>query len=322
MSPRTTTTRSIRHRALLALTAAVALLAAPITHLDATAEELEPGGTFLDDDGNVHEGAIEAIAAEGVTRGCGGDSYCPSGLVTRGEMAAFLVRALNLPNASQERFTDDDGHIFEANIDALAEAGITQGCNPPENDRFCPDDTVTRGQMAAFLSRAGALTSDTDHFSDDDGHLFESAINAIAEDGVTKGCNPPQNTSFCPDDTTRRDQMASFMSRFLDLAPIFPPEREGSEMSVRESIRAWFPEMEAGAVRVADCESSLNPRAVNHSGGYHGLFQIGEHYHRDAFERVTGQSWSDGIYTAYYNAQYARHLYDQSNSWRAWTCKP
>ena len=37
----------------------------------------------------------------------------------------------------------------------LANAGVTRGCNPPRNDRFCPDDYVTRGQMAAFLVRAG-----------------------------------------------------------------------------------------------------------------------------------------------------------------------
>jgi hypothetical protein len=36
----------------------------------------------------------------------------------------------------------------------LAEAGITKGCNPPGNDRLCPDDPVTRGQMAAVLTRA------------------------------------------------------------------------------------------------------------------------------------------------------------------------
>jgi hypothetical protein len=39
-------------------------------------------------------------------------------------------------------------------IESLAAAGITQGCNPPLNDRFCPDKSVTRGQMAAFLARA------------------------------------------------------------------------------------------------------------------------------------------------------------------------
>jgi hypothetical protein len=70
-------------------------------------------------------------------------------------MAAFLVRALGLPAwAGADRFVDDDVSEFEADVEALAAAGITVGCNPPANDRFCPDAGVTRGQMAAFLHRA------------------------------------------------------------------------------------------------------------------------------------------------------------------------
>ena len=70
-------------------------------------------------------------------------------------MAAFLVRALDLTDdGGGDLFTDDDGATFEHDIDKLAYAGITKGCNPPANDRYCPDDYVTRGQMAAFLSRA------------------------------------------------------------------------------------------------------------------------------------------------------------------------
>jgi hypothetical protein len=44
--------------------------------------------------------------------------------------------------------------VFEGAIERLAQAGITLGCNPPANDRFCPDDSVSRGQMAGFLRRA------------------------------------------------------------------------------------------------------------------------------------------------------------------------
>ncbi len=51
-------------------------------------------------------------------------------------------------------FLDDDGSIFEDQIDKLATAGVTRGCNPPVNDEFCPTSDVTRGQMAAFLRRA------------------------------------------------------------------------------------------------------------------------------------------------------------------------
>jgi len=51
-------------------------------------------------------------------------------------------------------FIDDDDSIFEANIEWLASADVTKGCNPGEgNTKFCPDDNVTRGQMAAFMQR-------------------------------------------------------------------------------------------------------------------------------------------------------------------------
>jgi len=50
-------------------------------------------------------------------------------------------------------FTDDDDSIFETHIEWLAASGVTAGCNPPTNDHFCPDDNVTRGQMAAFMRR-------------------------------------------------------------------------------------------------------------------------------------------------------------------------
>jgi hypothetical protein len=70
-------------------------------------------------------------------------------------MAAFLVRALGYTDdGGGDLFTDDDDSIFESDIDKLATAGVTLGCNPPVNDMFCPGKAVTRGQMAAFLHRA------------------------------------------------------------------------------------------------------------------------------------------------------------------------
>ena len=85
------------------------------------------------------------------------DRFCPDAAVTRGEMAAFLVRALDLVGAGGRDFVDDDGSVFEADIERLSAAGITKGCNPPVNDRFCPRAAVTRGEMAAFLVRAFGL---------------------------------------------------------------------------------------------------------------------------------------------------------------------
>lgn len=187
----------------------------------AGASVLPPGGTFFDDDGNIHEGTIEAIAALGITKGCGVvDLFCPGDAVTRGQIAAFLVRALHLPPSSDDMFTDDNNSIFEANIQALAAAGITRGCG---DHRYCPDDNVTRGQMAAFLVRALHLApSSDDVFADDDNSIFEADIQALAAAGITFGCLPYR---YCPEGLVLRDQMASFLARALDLDPVSVPPR-------------------------------------------------------------------------------------------------
>ncbi len=114
-------------------------------------------------------------------------------------------------------FFDDDDSIFEDAIEWLVVEGITSGCNPPRDNRFCPEDPVTRGQMAAFLVRALGYSDrgGENIFSDADGHLFERAIDRLAVAGVTKGCNPPANTKFCPDDFVTRGQMAALLVRAL-----------------------------------------------------------------------------------------------------------
>jgi hypothetical protein len=123
-------------------------------------EVLVPGTSagFIDTVGSIFEADVEWLGVTGITRGCNpptNDLYCPDDVVTRGQMAAFLVRALGYTEgAGSNAFVDDDASIFQADIERLAEAGVTRGCNPPTNDLFCPGDPVTRSQMAAFLHRA------------------------------------------------------------------------------------------------------------------------------------------------------------------------
>lgn len=74
--------------------------------------------------------------------------------MTRGQMAAFLARAFDIPPPPHWKFIDSRDHLFQEEIDAIGQAGIAKGCNPPDNFLFCPDDPVTRAQMAAFLHRA------------------------------------------------------------------------------------------------------------------------------------------------------------------------
>lgn len=108
---------------------------------------------FSDTGGSVFRDDIRWLAATGITRGCADSRFCPEDPVTRGQMAAFLGRALGLPASDGSiDFSDTRGHTFESEIDRLASAGITRGCT---DTRFCPNDAVTRGQMAAFLVRSG-----------------------------------------------------------------------------------------------------------------------------------------------------------------------
>ena len=203
--------------------ALVAVLAGVVVFLASSpeADAILLQGTFVDDNGSVHQNGIEAVAAAGITVGCNppaNNRYCPGDDVTRAQAATFLARARNLGDDGVDYFVDDDGHTLEGGINRVAAAGITQGCNPPANDRFCPDRSLTRAQMATFLVRALDIShSSTDYFVDDDGHVLENAVNALAEAGITEGCNPPTNDRFCPNQTISRAQMATFLTRALSL---------------------------------------------------------------------------------------------------------
>jgi len=109
---------------------------------------------FTDDETNIHEDRINRLRAAGVTFGCTATTFCPNGLVTRGQMASFLIRAFALPATSTDYFTDDETNKHQANINRLRAAEVTSGCGATN---FCPNGIVTRGQMAAFIHRATVL---------------------------------------------------------------------------------------------------------------------------------------------------------------------
>ncbi len=151
------------------------------------------------------------LAEQGITTGCAQNRYCPTSVVTRAQMALFLVRAFDYPPATgPDHFSDDNGVTGESSINALFEAGITGGCSP---GRFCPKASVTRAQMALFLDRALDLQATViDYFDDDDGITGEGAINRMAAAGITGGCG---SRKFCPKSSVTRGQMAAFLHRAL-----------------------------------------------------------------------------------------------------------
>lgn len=102
---------------------------------------------------------VDRLATLQITLGCtpNHSMYCPSDPINRQEMAAFILRGLgefNPPTPAAQRFVDVlPGSVFYNFIDRLAVLNITLGCTP-DHSMYCPNDPVTRGQMAAFLVRA------------------------------------------------------------------------------------------------------------------------------------------------------------------------
>jgi hypothetical protein len=118
---------------------------------------LDPPATatdfFTDDEGHWAESAMNRIAAAGILRGCGEQRACPDEPVTRGQFAALLSRAFAIPDSPTDFFVDDNGGIFEADINSIAAIGVTKGCENTD-DRYCPTHAVLRDQAATLLARA------------------------------------------------------------------------------------------------------------------------------------------------------------------------
>lgn len=173
--------------------------------------------------------AIETIYARGLTSGCFSDPlyYCPIASVTRAEMASFLVRATKgtsfVPPAPVGIFLDVATSYWAApSIEQIFTDGITSGCAVSPL-RYCPENPLTRAEMAVFLLRAkhgaayvpppatGTLFSDV-------GAVYWAApwIEQLAAEGITGGCATGP-LRYCPEDTVTRAQMASFLVRTFNL---------------------------------------------------------------------------------------------------------
>ena len=126
-------------------------------------------------------------------------------------LGAGPLHELSSPPYADVSFDD----IFGSEIDWLGDQDISQGCDPPDNDRYCPGEEVTRGQMAAFLVRALDLPPGDTTFTDTGDSVFAADIAALADAGITKGCNPPTNDQYCPDEHVTRGQMAALLFRAL-----------------------------------------------------------------------------------------------------------
>ncbi len=169
-----------------------------------------------------HDEAIALFDAK-VTNGCQTTParlFCPSCELTRAQAVTFLVRAGGISTASPPAtpsFTDvPTTHTFYAPIEAAVKAGITKGCSATQ---FCPDNLVTRAQLAAFITRTTGwplVNPTTPTFPVDvpTSHTFYKDIETLSDKCVTNGCG---TNKYCPDDSVTRAQAAIFIARAFDL---------------------------------------------------------------------------------------------------------
>lgn len=188
---------------------------------------------FTDIDGNFHEANIICLEAGGVVDGFSSTRYGPREVVTRGQMASFIARAIDTANDLKignlrELPSDDGGNAFSdvptnsphrAAINRLATVDIARGgIFGAPNTIYAPNFPVSRAQMASFLARAyeyvtaESLRTDEDCFGDDAGSVHEININAICLAGIAVGQRPGV---YGPNGGIQRDAMATFITRLF-----------------------------------------------------------------------------------------------------------
>ncbi len=169
---------------------------------------------------------IERLYVAGITGGCGSGPlvYCPATNVTRAQMAVFILRgehgaAYTPPPATGTVFSDVPlGSFGAAFIEQLYAEGITSGCG---GGNYCPNNPVTRGQMAVILLRGkygsayvppsatGLVFTDVTVSTP-----YAAFIEQLAAEGITSGCTA---NTYCPGSPVTRAQMAALLVKTFGL---------------------------------------------------------------------------------------------------------
>ena len=194
------------------LTVAIAVAAAGLATTAAAQDR------FTDVSSGSHKANIEALETLGVFDGteCGARRFCPTDPAKRWAVAVWIVRVVDGRDpypVQKSRFADvDDDEWWMPYVERLADLGVTVGCKQSPL-RYCPDDTVTRAQMASFLVRAFRLQrAASAGFADTAGSTHEANIDALYAAGLTVGCKQ-RPLRYCGSNPVTRSQMASFLNR-------------------------------------------------------------------------------------------------------------
>lgn len=176
---------------------------------------------FLDvPDGSFAENYIYGLAGSGIAAGCGANNYCPNASVTRAQMAVFVEKGAHgsgfVPPTCAGLFNDVPcpGGFAVDFIETLHNDGFAAGCSLGPPPLFCPNEPVTRAQMAVFIEKglhgSGFVAPPaTGIFSDvPPGSFAADYIEALVSDHIAVGCG---GGNYCPNDPVTRAQMAVFI---------------------------------------------------------------------------------------------------------------
>ncbi len=139
-------------------------------------------------------------------------------------------------------------------IERLYNAGITGGCSLTPL-MYCPENTVTRAQMAVFLLRGihgssyvPPAVGDSTGFADvPTNHPVAAWIKQLAAEGITGGCS---GGNYCPDATVTRAQMAVFLLRSKYTSAYTPPPANGdfTDVPLDHLMVAWIEQLAAEGI--------------------------------------------------------------------------
>ncbi|MFL0364664.1 S-layer homology domain-containing protein [Pseudobacillus sp. 179-B 2D1 NHS] len=189
------------------------------------------------DVGNKHRfySDIDYLTERNIIKGHSDGTFRPNGGVTRGEAAIMISRAFKLETEKGSSFKDISSSETSRHVEAARKAGIIKGYT---EDSFRPNEPVSRGQMAMFLSRAFSLSETNNVYFKDVGKnmVAYDSIRRMAAKGMAQGYT---DGTYRPDNTVTRGQFSAFLARGLK-GGMTPPAQPSKPNDKPSTDKPWL----------------------------------------------------------------------------------
>ncbi|QPC47564.1 C40 family peptidase [Mangrovibacillus cuniculi] len=156
--------------------------------------------------------AITSLGQQGIISGYDHSIFEPSNDIKRSEVAKMIADKLNLKPSSSSQFSDvPSTHWAFGYINTLAEQGLMGGYG---NDRFLPNQAITRGEIAALFTRVFAFSANNagkaKNFHDISNHWAKNSISELSSHNIVTGYN---DGTFKPNNSSTRAEFSVFLYR-------------------------------------------------------------------------------------------------------------